>query len=570
MWLVASMFLLWRALDAADEARGELDGLRSELSVDSLVDGSARERLTALHDDLRRIEDSVSSPVAAPARLVPGLGRQLRSADALGAAGVAGTGVGLDVLDELDASLEGSLPTAGERIALLDRVTELLADGRAEIADLDLGPDGPLLSTLADARVEAEEGIAELERFLGDAEAVSRSLRSLLADGDHLLLVANNAEMRSGSGMFLQAGALDVVDGSLDVDDLRPSETIQLPRGAVAAESPTYQDLWGFLEPTVEWRNLAASPRFEVTAELATRMWEGLGNERPRGVIAVDPFALAAILRATGPVVVDGDEIDADEVVPLLLHDQYDVFIDATDDRAAQDARRDRLGQLADATFEALGSGDVDPVKLISGLRDAVRRRHILAWSAEPAVQQGWVAAGMAGELDVDSIMVSLLNRGANKLDPFVSVDAEIKIGDRDGVRLGVVEITVRNDVPDGEVAYVAGPADGVVSTTEYGQYSGILAVSLPGVARNALIEGVESLEVARPDGPVLSLATKFVLDRGTARTFRVVFDLPVELETIRIEPDARPQPVEWRYGGQVITDGQHHRLRLPRPQPAG
>lgn len=567
-WVAAAAVVAVRTLDAADDARASLHEVRADLSIDALLDGTARDRLHALGDDLASVRAGARSPVLAPLRVVPGLARQLRSADSLSDAGLEGTAIGTDMLDQLEHVLEGPLPVGTERVALVTRVRELLEDGRRALGELSLGPDGPLLPSLADARNQAATGLADLDDFLVRAEAISGSVLDLLMGGDYLVLAANNAEMRAGSGMFLQVGELDATEGAFDVAELHPAKDIVLPGGAVVdAGSPTYDELWGFLGPSIDWRNLATSPRFDVTAELATRMWEALGNPRPSGVLAVDPFAIRALLRATGPVEVDGRTIDADEVVPFLLNRQYDVFADAEtydDFLGAQDERRDLLGGLVDATFAALGSAAADPAELLEGLRNAVRGRHILAWSSDPEVQAGWEAAEMSGTLDVDSIMVSVLNRGINKLDPFLDVSVDLRFEPLDAeTRRGILDVAVTSDVPDGEVRYVAGPVEGIENVSAYGDYAGILSVILPGVARNARIEGVTSLEVAAVDGPVLSAATKFGLPRDGRQRFRVSFELPAELASVRIEPDARPEPVTWTAGERRWDDGQHHRVTI-------
>ncbi|MDZ7675000.1 MAG: DUF4012 domain-containing protein [Acidimicrobiales bacterium] len=498
---------------------------------------------------------------------MPGVGRQLRAADALSGAGIEGADVGLTMLSDLTERLDRSLPAGTGRIELVGEVRALLEDSQSELDQLELGPDGPLVPPLADARLRAERGLEDLDEFLQRAERISYAIESLLDDGDYLVLAANNAEMRAGSGMFLNAGMLEAANGVIDVGDLRSTSELTLPGSAVDAGSPTYDDLWGFLEPTVEWRNLAASPRFDVTAELATRMWESQGNPRPQGVLAIDPFAVEAILAVTGPVDVGDRTIDADEVVDFLLNEQYDILgdLDSYEEYLeSQETRGEVLSELVEASIAALSDGSVDPVELLEGLRDAVRGRHILAWSADDQVQAGWEAAEMAGELDVDSIMVSLLNRGVNKLDPFIDVEVEIDFQvSGDGDLRGVMDVAVANEVPDGEVPYVAGPVLEAENVEAYGDYAGILSVALPGVARDARIEGRSSLEVAQPDGPFLTLATKFSVAQGAEQQFRITFDLVGDPETVRIEPDARPEPVEWRVGDDRWDDGHHHRVEV-------
>lgn len=567
-WAAAGAVVLLQAVSAAEDARASLDDVRDELTVDALLRGSARTHLDPLRADLHDVERAVRSPAVLPLRVLPGVGRHVRTVDALSRAGLDAATVADVLLEELEASVDDPLPTGRERVALVRRIRSLLADARSQLGDIDAGPDGPLLGPLDDARAEARERLDELERLLERAEATAGAVETLLSGGTHLLLVANNGEMRASSGMFLQVGALESAGGTLRVADLEVAARMRLPAGAVDPGSETYGALWGFLRPSEEWRNLAASPRFDVTAELASRMWQARGHEAPASVLAVDPHVVRALLAATGPVSVDGTVLGADDVVQYLLHDQYDVFGDEVADAgpSPQSVRRDRLGDLVAAALAALETGDVDVVTLVEGLRDAVRGRHLLAWSPDPQAQRGWEAAEMSGSLEADSIAVSLLNRGANKLDLFVDVDASLSfgapVGDR---RPGSLEITVRNRTPSGEVPYVVGPNPAVPDAGREGDYVGFVEVTLPGVARDATIAGVPELEVARADGPTLTLATRFVLGRQAERRFTVRFDVPASLQTVRIEPDARPTPVRWHVAGRVHRDGEHHRVPVVR-----
>src|SRR5207247_1833460 len=154
-----------------------------------------------------------------------------------------------------------------------------------------------LLSTLARA-VTSTRGLAT---FL---EGPSR----------YLVLAANNAEMRAGSGTVLSAGVLTARDGRLSLGEFQPTGDLRLPGDGVALPKDL-RARWGWLHPGREWRNLAASPRFDVTGEVATRMWRAAGGKPVEGVLVVDVEALASVLRAVGPVDVGGERIDADGAV---------------------------------------------------------------------------------------------------------------------------------------------------------------------------------------------------------------------------------------------------------------
>src|SRR5207248_883839 len=110
-------------------------------------------------------------------------------------------------------------------------------------------------------------------------------------------------------------------------------------------------DRWGWLVPTQEWRNLNLTPRFDVSASLAAKMWAAHGGGQVDGVVSIDTVALQALVAAVGPIQVDGKQLDAQNVLPDLLIDQY---ADFESDRGQ---RRDRLGRVVQESLAALDRG---------------------------------------------------------------------------------------------------------------------------------------------------------------------------------------------------------------------
>ena len=298
---------------------------------------------------------------------------------------------------------------------------------------------------------------------------------------------------------------------------------------------------WGWLAPNRDWRNLGATPRFDVNAPLAAEMWHAATGQSVDGVLALDVVALQALLRATGPVDVDGTTLTADNVVHDVMLQQY---VDA-EAFGGVDARRERLGEIASKVVNALEDGTWDPQTLASGLVDAAAGRHLLAWSRHADEQRAWEAGTVSGELSEDSLLVSVYNRGGNKLDQFVSVDADVQVElHADGTD---VEITfvLRNDAPTGLPAYVAGPFGRAEGSAE-GRYQGLLAVNLPARALDARFAGVDQLVAAGPDGPTRVVATYVELDRGAQTSLTLQFSLPPGAADFEIEPTARLPEVAW------------------------
>jgi len=267
---------------------------------------------------------------------------------------------------------------------------------------------------------------------------------------------------------------------------------------------------------------------------------------------------LEAVLAATGPVVAEGDPVSADSVVPFVLHDQY---INESIDEPGRAERQDRLSDVAAAATDAL-SKDVDAVTLAEQLIEAANGRHLLAWSKVPEEQAGWESAGLDGELDSNSMLVGLVNRGCNKLDWFIDVAASFDVETVAGEREGVLRVAVQNSTPPGESSYIAGPQPDC-GVRAAGDWLGVVSASLPGVVGAARVEEGD-VAVDGEDGRTRVVASNLVVPRGQ-RVERVIrFELPLSVRRVRVEPDARPRSIAWRAAGRTWQDGEGRTITLP------
>jgi hypothetical protein len=471
----------------------------------------------------------------------PIVGRQIRSADAI--TGAAGTVSDVAIASISEGKTILTLPrrTGPDRVALLRRTASLAGRAEKQIAGVNLGPSKGLLGRLSRARTEFSEELTSLRATLHAAASGAVAAADLL-DGPRRTLVfaANNAEMRAGSGMFLAVGELATSHGALRLDRMFPVAQVPIPRGI-----PVEGDLkarWGWANPSRDWTSLMMSPDFSTSAPLAARMWKAARKSTVDGVISIDPAGLRALLSATGPVTVDGRRITASNVEQELLHDQYERF-----PTRQTGARRESLAQIPGAVMSALNAGRWDPATLMSGLAAAARGRHVMLWSARRSEEAAWLAAGVGGRLSNSSLMVSVLNRGGNKLDWFLRVNATLEFARGATGAEGVVRITVKNATPRGEPSYIAGPGEDTGG--KEGDYVGILAVSLPGFSGGGRIEGVRALGIVGGDGPTRVVGIPFILARGSTRVFVVRFQLVDRTGSVRVEPSARIPTIRWVSG---------------------
>jgi Protein of unknown function (DUF4012) len=556
LWLlVVAIVLVWAARDA-DKGLSLVEEAQGHSSPAELAEGRASQPLARARASFQSSSRLMGSPVLAPLRLLPVFGRQLRSGEALTQAAAEICGIGVDAVEEARLTLSEPHKSGPERIVLLRELGRLSVRAEGRLAGVDLGPGQALVGPLASKRRELESKLADARTGLRDGGTALAGMADLLAGPRrYLVMAANNSEMRAASGMFLSVGELKTANGDLELDDFRPSFDLRLP----PEKAPPIGDAdlaarWGELTPNREWRNLGLTPRFPATAELASRMWTAAGGQPVDGVLALDPVTLKGVLQATGPVSVGDTQVGADNVEGLLLHDQY-AGIDSGAD-AAQAARREQLGDIARKALEALQERDWDLGGLASGLSQAAQGRHLLAWSSRPPEQQAWTAAKVDGAISADSLVLSVLNRGGNKLDRFLDVEAKLGFEREGRSANATLEVLLQNTTPDGESAYVAGPNRGAPAGTEAGDYVGLMSLNLPARADAVTVEGRETFAAAGPDGPTRLVALPVNVKKGAAQSFTVRFRLPADHPALQVEASARVPAVRWTTPGESFTSG--------------
>ncbi len=485
-WAVLAGWAVVQARDDLAAGTKSVDRVRHHVTPADLAAGRPLAGLDAARIDFNRAHDRLSGPVLAGVRFLPVLGRQIRSlaTTAGGAATVSriaaqGVGTAKSTLTARSGQLSGESQT----IRALAAVAET---AQAQLHTVSLGPSHGLLAPVAKARNQLADDLAQLQDGLTRGTTGAVALEDFLT-GTHRYLVfaANNAEMRAGSGMFLSAGELTTGPGGIVLGPMQTVTTITVPPGVPLAGD--LADRWGWLDPNQEWRNLMTSPRFDASAQLAAQMWVASGHEAVDGVMAIDAVALQGVLQATGPVSLNGRQVDAANVVDELLNIQYFRY---SDDQT--DQRREELGQIAGAAFGDLAKGGWSRSMLADGLEQAVLGRHIMMWSQSPQDEAGWRALAADGSLQDNSLLVSVINRGGNKLDDFLPVSSDISFHPAGKNTEVTLRMTLANQVPPGQPFYVVGPD--IHSGVAAGVYLGILSVTMPVSATDGHFDGVDHL----------------------------------------------------------------------------
>jgi hypothetical protein len=318
--------------------------------------------------------------------------------------------------------------------------------------------DPQYLSLLRDARTELQKQTSEIAKILRNTALAARIAPSLMgADGPRTYFMGfqTNAEARGTGGLLGGFGILRFDNGVPSVDTLAPNTELD-KRFTPLDLGPEYAELYGFENPTTDYRNSNLSPHFPYAAQIWKSMWAQQTGMNVDGVIAIDPVALSYVLGAVGPVTMpDGEVITRDNVVELTESTAYIRF--PTD----QPARKKYLQDIAREVVNKMAGPVQSPRDLLDALGKAVSEGRIAVWSSSPADQKLLEDTPLAHVVPDDPApyaAVVINNLAGNKLDYYLKRRIEYTAdGCHGAMRNSTVTIQLTSTAPAGLPPYVAG-----------------------------------------------------------------------------------------------------------------
>ncbi len=452
-----------------------------------------------------------SAPWTWPARLVPVLGHY-----ATGAAMAADTGydvavagaraarqVPYDELSPRDGHVDVALlrsvgPPVDAAASELER-----AAARMEALDTTwLVP--PLTARLDSLRDDLRKTVPEARRA---AEAVRLAPALVGGDGTrhYLILFANPAEARPLGGYVGAYGVLTAADGKLELTASGRSADLHLAPGALSPPTTGFEDRYSALQPASHLGNVSASADFGEVAAEASRLYGSALATAFDGVVYADPDGLAALLKLTGPIAVDGldQPLTEHNVADFLLRDQYALFGDRAD-------RFDFLTETSAATFKALTSAKLpEPRRAFGALAPAVESGHLRFVSFDAAENELLAQADATGSFPDahggDLLSVRSSNASPNKTDAFMhrSVDYDATVDPRSGEVDAVATVRLTNDAPLNLPSYVLSNRDlanGVAGARPFGSNSTSLSLTSPLLLDGGELDGVDLPTTSQTD----------------------------------------------------------------------
>jgi hypothetical protein len=283
-------------------------------------------------------------------------------------------------------------------------------------------------------------------------------------------------------GMVLSYAIVDVAGGHVSFEHAGSITELALTKPVATPVPPGTQAVFGSTLPTKLWQSVNATADFAWSGRTMAAMYQQAKGRAVDGVIAIDVPGLAALLRVTGPVTVDGlaEPLTEKSAPRLLLHDLYQ---HAPTDSPAAEREKQILASSTQVVIDRLSHGDFDAVELGRELGDAAAGGHLKLWSRVPTEEQEFERVGLGGGPAVHdptkTFHLAVQNRTATKLDYYVHpvVTQRIRLTSS-GDAVVHTTINVRNDAPvgaapseqlgpDGEVTHR--PGDYIASVCLWG-----------------------------------------------------------------------------------------------------
>ncbi|HET9077932.1 MAG TPA: DUF4012 domain-containing protein [Acidimicrobiales bacterium] len=482
------------------------------------VEGGATAARTAISDlqavrsgaaqsDLRRAETAFAAAHrlagawwTAGADLVPVLAQQHRAVADLTGAGqrLSVTGVrdaGAIDFHDLKGTAGGINLAAVE--ALQRPVDEMAAATTDTLAVAQHVRSGWLLPQIAAPLDRFSTELAKESRTLSLADQAVHQVPGLLgADGPRRYLVAfmTPAETR-GLGGFLGAYAeLSVAGGRISVVRSGLPNALVNPGHPPHLTGPAdYLARYGAFKPQLHLEDVTYSPDFQADARVLADLYPQVGGDHVDGVLILDPYSLAALLRFTGPIQVSGFPValDASNAADILIRQQY-IFTPPGD----ESARHQLLQTALTVGFKRLMSIPLpSPRVLADTLGPEVRQGRLLFWTTAPSYHPFLNRLGVDGDFPPvpahgSLLAVTLANAGNNKLDAYLSENTadHLTYDPSTGAVQEQVSLTLHNSGSATLPQYVAGSYSG--SGLPPGTDLTWLSVYSPGRLTGASLDG--------------------------------------------------------------------------------
>ncbi len=469
-WILASALLVvavlaglaWWLGSRVLSVRDDLTAAQAAVN-DVRRGGDPKAALQVVADRSASAVAASSDPLWGAAEQLPTVGPNLKAVRiASEAMHQLSAGLAIPALQALE--VDGAGPPLKRLLPVLQRGAGTVSSLTAELQQV---------RSSADLVPQVRGGVDQLAEVLAAADPVLRLLPGMLgADGprDYLLAAQSNAEVLALGGSVASQSLIRFADGGAKI--VRQADSTDYRSGTPVRTDIDKSALDLYNDYLVTHLNTSVGrPDFPTAAKTIRAFWNrDIDPGRIDGVISVDPLALARVMRATGPVTVDGHRITSEDAVSFLLSRAYQLYEPEVADEIFK--------QVAMSVMDKLVGGKFDAPKLLSAISEGIGTGSVMFWSADPAIQRQLAGTPIAGILpkdNTDSTTIGVFYRDASlgsKIDYYLK--AQVKASTScaaDGTRTYTVSTTLWLDLTKAQArrlpSYVTGNVDTKVYRTQ-------------------------------------------------------------------------------------------------------
>lgn len=471
----------------------------------------------------------------------------------------------LETLASVLPRLQASADVWPEVIAHIDRASAHLQNIDASRLRPPLGP----------RIVQVQEALPRLRPLLD----LFPLLPDLLgADGErHYLIIAQNSdELRPTGGFVSGVGLVRVAQGRISILQFEDSYAVDNHAQPHPPAPEALRRLMG--TELLFLRDANWSPDFPTSARILSAIYKLDRGIAVDGVVAVDLFAVRALVAALAPLSVPDVEvpITGDNVIAQIKAAWDEPVEGVTIEQNIGEwfrRRKDFMPTLVQAMIERVAAGEVDLRRLGSALMSAAAEKHLLIYLDHAAAQAVISAIGWDGSIQPgtqDYLAIYDTNFGYNKVNALVTRRTDYQVAWEQEGWTARLTLTYTHPAP--------ATAEPCKHESVYGHtyddltrrcYWDYLRVYTPAGSQLLASEGLEAVEVEEGEAGATMIAGEFVLPPGAAHTVRLVYRLPGDVVQdgvyrlrIQKQPGTAAMPLRVALRGQpgslwVSEDGQ-------------
>ena len=349
---------------------------------------------------MSRINTAMSSPPMRLAALVPWFGAAVSNAQHFSSAGEQVVTAAVPVAENFDPNVYRNgtinLTALDALLQQMPQLTPAFDSAREELANVtSFGPLGGLFAAARDSGL----AYVDLGEFATSKIAPQRQviLDALGAKSpqEYMIAFENPAQLRAPGGAPLSAAILQFDNGKMTIafngyiagDAFKGHPLIQY--------KPASPPPWGADAAGLGFVNSGAHPDWRLAGEDLIRAWNTAKDPKVDAMIGMDTRAIEALIRATGPIDVEGyGTLTADNFAQKVVTDAY---LDFQSDQRVRQSLNDKvatvmIGRLMSGDLQTLASAAI-------ALGEEIPGRHVQMRFQQPQLQQIAIDAEPAGEV---------------------------------------------------------------------------------------------------------------------------------------------------------------------------